>query len=73
MVKSIFTPKKPLLGAFLLIPAPPLVISHLFYFSLQNKRSNKQILEGCECSKKTTMAGKLLTSFISDTNKVHTL
>jgi len=57
VVKSIFRPKKPRLGAFLLIPAPPLVISGLFYFPLQNKGSNKQILKVVSSQQKMTMAG----------------
>ncbi|RBW66343.1 hypothetical protein FCV43_13185 [Vibrio genomosp. F6] len=43
MVKSIFNLKKPLYGAFLLILTPPLVISALYYFKLQNKRSKIHI------------------------------
>ncbi|AOW83089.1 hypothetical protein VM_10300 [Vibrio mimicus] len=39
MVKSIFRLKKPQSGAFLLIPASPLVISACFIFSFKIKKS----------------------------------
>ncbi|AXT70203.1 hypothetical protein DBX26_03860 [Vibrio sp. dhg] len=40
MFKSIFRLKKPRSGAFLLIPAPPLVISGRFISSFKIKKQN---------------------------------
>ncbi|AUI85602.1 hypothetical protein BS333_04025 [Vibrio azureus] len=47
MVKSIFRPKKPQLGAFLLILASPLVISGGFIFRSKIKNRSQKILSGC--------------------------
>ncbi|APP06889.1 hypothetical protein BG259_16975 [Vibrio harveyi] len=66
MVKSIFRLKKPRSGAFLLIPAPPLVISGCFIFRFKIKNLNQKgfsvITHANSC-----VITKLLTSISSDT------